>query len=482
MIIEIHNSYSKLIEPNAVSLKAIDEALTYEDKEIFFQLQSLNKQLIRAQSVRSRKWEAKIQKQIDDLGSSIIKLLQGNTFPTGLLDIVKSNIKGSFKIVDKRTKPESSLTLRWRNNPPKMRYYQTDMINIADKEPRGIFESATGSGKSLCILNLIKQKSVPTLIIVPSTALVEQMLDMLRLYFDSKHSCHLTTQLLKSKKKLAPLRVATMATLHSMNKKGTLDKALQDIDMFIWDEAHHSGSSTGVALLKQMEHIYYRYSFSATYLRNDSRELQLKGILSNKLYEYPAHIATKEGYLVPIHYKIHDLPGTDIRNYKKEYDANYQENKKFFDKILEIVRSIPKTEQILILVERKDAVGKVVYDMLKKAKIDCTYRSGDDKAKEVNEAIKDFNDKKIRVLVASQILGEGCDLKSTEHLIFARGGKSEVAVTQAFGRATRLYPGKKKSYIYDFRFEPTSYIGKHCDERIGIFKRGFDGKIEYVKN
>ena len=482
MIIEIYNSYSKLVDADKESVKAVDEALTYEDKEIFFQLQSLNRQLIKAEAYRSKKWAAKIKKDMEDLGSSTVKLLQNNTFPTGLLDLVESTLKAPYKLVDKRIEPSPSLSLRWRNKPPKMRYYQSEMVGIADTEPRGIFESATGSGKSLTLLNIIKQKSVPTLIIVPSTALVEQMLDMLRLYFDSKHSCHLTTKLISGSKKLAPLRVATMATLHSMNKKGTLDKALKDIDMFIWDEAHHSGSSTGVALLKKMEHIYYRYSLSATYLRNDSRELQLKGILAKKLYEYPAHKATSEGYLVPIHYKIYDLPGIDIKNYKKEYDANYQENKKFFDKIVEIVRSINKEEQILILVERKDAVGKVLYETLKKHKIDCTYRSGDNKAKDVNQSIKDFNDKKIRVLIASQILGEGCDLQSTEHLIFARGGKSEIAVTQAFGRATRLYPGKEKSYIYDFRFEPTSYIGKHCDERIGIFKRGFDGQVEYVKN
>lgn len=481
MKIEVYNSYSRIIDPDPSSLRLVDDALTYEDKEIFFKLQTLNRQLLTAQSVRNKKWEYSLRKQINELGSSTVKLLQNNTFPTGLLKLVESNLKTPYSLVDKRIEPESSLTLRWRNKPPKMRYYQEEVVNIASKEHRGIFELATGSGKSLILLNIIKQKEVPTLIIVPSTALVEQMLDMLRLYFDPKHSCHLTTQLLNSKKKLAPLRVVTMATLHSMNKKGTLEKALKDVDMFIWDEAHHSGSATGVALLKEMEHIYYRYSLSATYLRNDSRELQLKGILANKLYEYPAHKATAEGYLVPIHYKIYDMPGIDVRNYKKEYDANYQENMKFFNKIVEIVKSINNTEQILILVERKEAVGKVIYDILQKEKIECTYRSGDNKASDVNQSIKDFNDKKIRVLIASQILGEGCDLKSTEHLIFARGGRSEIAVTQAFGRATRLFPGKEKSYIYDFRFEPTSYVGKHCDERTDIFKRGFAGEIEYVK-
>jgi superfamily II DNA or RNA helicase len=58
----------------------------------------------------------------------------------------------------------------------------------------------------------------------------------------------------------------------------------------------------------------------------------------------------------------------------------------------------------------------------------------------------------------------------------AQGGKSEIVMVQAVGRAVRLYPNKKIAVIHDFIFENTKYMRKHFDSRFEIYKRNFDVK------
>jgi hypothetical protein len=60
----------------------------------------------------------------------------------------------------------------------------------------------------------------------------------------------------------------------------------------------------------------------------------------------------------------------------------------------------------------------------------------------------------------------------------AQGGKSEIAVTQAVGRLVRLFDGKIKGYLHDFRFNNTRYLIKHLEQRLEIYKKNFNGKLQ----
>ena len=106
------------------------------------------------------------------------------------------------------------------------------------------------------------------------------------------------------------------------------------------------------------------------------------------------------------------------------------------------------------------------------------YVSGDDDKKHVTKALKDFNSKKTKILIGSSIIGEGIDIRSTEHLIMAQGGKSEIAVTQALGRLVRLFEGKKMGILHDFWFEDTKYMEKHLIERLDVYKKNFGAEVE----
>jgi superfamily II DNA or RNA helicase len=134
-------------------------------------------------------------------------------------------------------------------------------------------------------------------------------------------------------------------------------------------------------------------------------------------------------------------------------------------------------EQILILVKNKDKAGKIFHEFLSAYGIENAYISGDDKKEVINETIQAFNEKRVRILIGSSVIGEGIDVRSTDHLIMCQGGKSEIVIVQAVGRAVRLFPGKIKAQIHDFDFINTKYMRKHLAVREDIYKRNFECEI-----
>jgi len=97
-------------------------------------------------------------------------------FPTGLLHQVIDYLKNkniNFQITDQRIKPKSKSTLNFssRNIPP-LREYQKIIVSKAIEDCRGVIESATGTGKTRILIELINRLNLKTLVIVPSKDLL----------------------------------------------------------------------------------------------------------------------------------------------------------------------------------------------------------------------------------------------------------------------------------------------------------------------
>lgn len=477
-VILIGNSFSRLVDFDSTSLASIKKALTYKDAEVAREKQRIFMQMQRAKNMGNNRMYYGMKAQLAELPPETVCWLLKDKFPTGHLNIVKEALRGvSFKVLDKREPPGEYLTLRWDNRPPSMRYYQEEMTALADKHERGVFEAAVGSGKSRVITELIKTKGVNTLIVVPSLALQEQLFRTLVMAFGSSKVGIYNAASVKSKKKLKPIRITNIQAVAALSKKEQAHKLLEDVDMFIVDEVHHAGARTYTDLLGEIDHIYYRYGFTGTFLRNDSKTMDMHGFLSNRLYHYPPSKATSEGYLTPVTYVMTDLSAKAHRNYQKEYDINYCGNPRLLNEINNIIDEIPNDEQILILVKRKEKSGEVIKSFLEEQGIDCTYVSGDNKKEEINNAIEAFNDRKIKILIGSTVIGEGVDVHSTQNLILCTGGKSEVEFVQACGRAVRLSPGKTNASIYDFFWRGSFYLQSHSEKRLKMFQSHFEGEL-----
>jgi superfamily II DNA or RNA helicase len=419
-------------------------------------------------------------KKLED--NEYVCLFKNNQFPTGLLNIAiesLSALNASYELVDERQSPGETAILRWNNAPWEPRYYQNEMIKLGLEAGRGVFEAAVGSGKSLVMANLIKHNSCRSLVIVPSRGLSGQLFNDFSEWFGAGNVELLDAQKIRKLKRPKAISIVTVQSLGSLVKTGEFKDFAKWIDAVYVDEVHHAGASTYTNLLKDLEHVYYRYGFSGTFLRNDAKTLEMWSFLSNVLYEYPAHRAIQEGFLTPLEVHMYNMDGRSFMNYQKEYDHHYCENFKLFNKIGEIASHYGES-QILVLVNKKDKCGLVVHEFLKSVGIENSYISGDNSKDEINDTIALFNDKKIRVLIGSSVIGEGIDIRSTDHLIMCNGGKSEITMVQAAGRVLRLYEGKTKAFIHDFRFNGSKYMSKHADEREDIYVKNFKCPIIYI--
>lgn len=495
--IEIYNSFSQFSgELTDYTNQLIAKVLTYENdneaeiKACFGQINRAKKQKEYAQKSgdpqkmeKARRTIAMLSKKIKHLeDTKLVCWYNSPVFPTGHLNLVKKALdiaKIPYQEFDRREVPTNDIILPWYNKPFDPRYYQSEMHEIAMREKRGVIVSAVGTGKSLVMAYLVKALAVNSLIVVPSRGLLGQLANDFNSWFGQHMVEDVTTARVRSNKPLKPLRLVTVQTLASLQKSGELSQLVHDVKALYVDEIHHAGSSSYTNLLAEIPHIYYRFGFTGTFLRNDSKSLDMWGFLSNVLYRYSAQQAIADGFLTPMKLHCYELPGVRKSRYPTEYDHNYCNNKELYRKVYEIVSSAKPDEQILILVNRKDKAGRIFHEYLLQNGIANNYISGDDKKDTINATIEAFNLKKIRVLIGSSVIGEGIDVRSTDHLIMCQGGKSEIVMVQAVGRAIRLFPGKEVANVHDFDFKNTAYMGKHWRLRKEIYARNFD--CEFIK-
>ena len=472
----ISNSFTELknTPPNVYSL--IKEALTYTDEDVSGEIRAIFGKMNYAKSRGNTELYNRCRGRLRQLKSQeVVCWLKDNRFPTGHLNIIRDVLKAmkvEFTEIQDRFVPEKSAILRWNNKPFEPRYYQKDVIEKAVSAARGVVESAVGTGKSLMMAYIIKQLSVNSLIIVPSRGLLEQMYQDLKMWFGAKNVDMVNSAKVKSGKALKPIRITTIQTVASLVKTNDEGGLLGDIDALFMDEFHHAGSSSYTTLLESINNIYYRYGFTGTFIRNDSKSLDMFGVLSNRIYHYPAFQAITEGFLTPLRVNRYNLHGKAHKQYQKEYDLNYCGSREILKQILSIVEN--NKGQVLILVDKKEKSGNKIKDYLWCHGIIADYINGDNKKEEIYEAILRFNDKENRVLIGSKVIGEGIDIRSTDHLINAQGGKSEISLVQAVGRAIRLYPGKAIATVHDFNFANTNYLQKHYKMRLNIYDRNFE--------
>lgn len=482
MKLVVQNSFCEVqgdVHPDVEEL--LRQVMTYkndidsEKGQLFFQMK------LARQHDNMRQYYA-IKAKIEHLEKTeYVCLYRDKKFPTGLLNIANEALNALsylHEVVDLRQSPGQTAILRWHENPWDPRYYQNEMIQLGLQSGRGVFEAAVGSGKSLVMAYLIKQISARSLIIVPSRGLSGQIYNDFSSWFGAGNVQLLDAQKIRKLGKPKAISIVTVQSLGSLVKTGEFADFAKWIDAVYVDEVHHAGASTYTNLLKDLEHVYYRFGFSGTFLRNDNKTLEMWSFLSNVLYQYPAFRATSEGYLTPMEVIFYTMNGKPNIKYQKEYDNHYCGNPELLERIGDICQRFD-SQQVLILVNKKDKCGAVVHEYLNSLGIDNSYISGDNDKDEINNTIKAFNSKQIRVLIGSSVIGEGIDVRSTDHLVMCQGGKSEISIVQATGRAIRLFEGKKKAYVHDFRFEGSRYLVKHADERSEIYQRNFQCPIHH---
>lgn len=415
-----------------------------------------------------------------------------------------------YQLVDK--KPEQISKFFRLPETVKLHNYQEKAINTwLSKGGRGIFDMATGTGKTYTALGALARLSnklhdhLAVVIVCPYQHLVEQWVEDINAFGVKPLICYSRYNWKKSLSHLISdyalgvidnfCLITTNATFVTTAMQNELSKMNGDFCLVV-DEAHNFGSKRQIACMN--EKFKYRLALSATIVRHHDEygTQRLFEYFGEKCIEYTLKEAITDGRLTPYYY----YPILVSFN-----DNELHEYIEITDKVAKILKKVPhgddlpqsaerlliKRARIIAGAQEKIPALKNVISQYKSAshllvycgatRVESMYQdestvdSNDQRQidevtsllgnilgmrvtqftaaedSKQRELIKErFSKGEIQALVAIKCLDEGMNIPGIETAFILASSTNPKEYIQRRGRVLRKAPGKQYATIYDF--------------------------------
>ena len=399
-------------------------------------------------------------------------------FPTGLVSCVRGVCEEhgvEVSIVDHRKVPKIPKKASFELEGIKFDYpyeYQPLVAQAMVDQKQGIVKLATNAGKTEVSCAVTRYLDVPTLFVVTNRELLYQA----RKRFQARLGLGDTEVGIIGDGNWSPgskVTIATVDTLESrLDTKVCID-FLESIELMFLDEAHHVGSETWYTV-STLCPAYYRFGLSGTPLdRTDGANLRLIAATGEIVYEITNKELVDRGISAPAKI-IFDKVTTPILKKKIRYQTAYKEgvveNPDLTKKVVEWTKVfMAQGLSTLILVEEVNH-GKIIDDALWNMAGDVfiphQFIHGTESTEVRQNALDDFANRNLPVLIASTILDEGVDVPTIDCLICAGSRKSRIRTMQRLGRGLR----GSKLIVVEFANYTNDYLLRHSLERLEDYK------------
>lgn len=403
-------------------------------------------------------------------------------------------------------------------------YQETAIANWFEHKCRGIFEMATGTGKTITALAaairlLGNKKSLFTIIISPYIHLCQQWLQEAEkfgyrplLVAQSKSTWLEDAQKLVRDFNASRIAEGSFIVTNNTFMSSAFQKLIEPIwdrTLIIADEVHHCGSPK--FLSKLPNNAAYRLGLSATPIR--TYDLIGTDILvsffGNIIYKLTLQEAIENGFLTPYQYYPIPVNMQDdefdefIRLTHKLNRLHPDPGKPMSESALRIAimrskvlnNSKSKIEWLRENIDQDSDinytlfyVGDQIFDEVrgllgyeKRIPIhEFTYRQNLSVRKDL---IRQFQNGDIKAFVAMKCLDEGVDIPPTRVAYFLASSSVEREFIQRRGRVLRKSPGKTHSVIYDLiSIPPNDYIVKgKSDENYKVVRSALRREFSRIK-
>ena len=413
--------------------------------------------------------------------------------PRGILENITEECEKAgieYKIEDKRSKgqpihAEFIGELKESQIPAVEKILQND---------NGILSAATAFGKTVVCCNVIAQRKVSTLILIQSSALMEQWKGALEkfLHIDEEPPEYETPTGRKKKRKsiIGKLQgahdsttgIIDVAMAGSVCKNGEYHRRLKEYGLILVDECHHAASDTIVDILQEAK-AKYVYGVTATPFRGDGLEKINYMLLGPIRYQYTSKDRAKEQGIEHFVYP----------RFTRAVAPRFSQDKMHPNEAYEIIRNNEDRDELIIRdVKQCVDAGRTpvvlskyvnhsqrLYQQLINYADKVFLLSGSNSKKEHKEILKQMNQvapKESMILVATgKLIGEGFDYPRLDTLIMATPVAWKGVVEQYAGRLNRDYDGKKSVIIYDYVDIHISMFDRMYHKRLKAYKQiGYD--------
>lgn len=357
------------------------------------------------------------------------------------------------------------------------------------KHDCGILSAATAFGKTVVCSRLIAERKVSTLILLESSALIEQWQKALERFLEFREDFpeyETKTGRRKQRKSLIGIihgpkdtstGIVDIAMAGSLCKKGEFHPRLREYGMVLVDECHHSASETLRSVLQEV-HARYVYGVTATPFRGDGLEKINEMLLGPVRFQYSAKEKAAEQGIG--HYIIPRFTGTVLPFFKEKVHVteayeHLRKNEIRNDLIASDVKKALDEGRTPLILTRFTDQAAVLYELLKPYADKPFLLTGEMPKKERDGAMKammEVQPEETMLLVATgQLVGEGFDYPRLDALFLATPVSWKGVVEQYAGRLHRDYPGKDAVYIYDYVDTHIPVFDKMYAKRLRTYHR-----------
>ena len=355
------------------------------------------------------------------------------------------------------------------------REYQVEGVYDALKHNRRLLISPTASGKSLMIYSIVRyyvERQQNTLIVVPTTSLVEQMYkDFADYGWDVGSFCH-KIYAGKERETNSQVIITTWQSIYKLPRK-----YFERFSVVIGDEAHQFKSKSLISIMTKLHKAKHRFGFTGTLDGTQTHKWVLEGLFGPSYKIIKTDELMQKGHVAKLDINVlllkHKPQKFEIFEDEVQYIINHDQRNKFIRNL-----ALDLKGNTLILYSRVEGHGRVIYDLinsnvLEQRKVFFIHGGvvAEDR-EEVREITEKEND---AIIVASYgTFSTGINIRNLHNVIFASPSKSRIRNLQSIGRVLRKGNNKTKATLYDIADDISyktrrNYTLNHLVERIKIY-------------
>jgi superfamily II DNA or RNA helicase len=390
-----------------------------------------------------------------------------------MTEVIKlDNVQIDAELLQKINPIKQINSIEYLNYDP--RDYQKEMCEKAFKFGRGIFEVATGGGKTyvMAVLchNLLKNNLAKKILVLePDLGLVAQVYEEFL-----KSGIKNWVEKYTGETNFDGHSEIVIANIGILNSRG--EEKIHDCDAIIIDEAHKLKRGNKINRVLDRINADIRFGFTGTLPDEKEDAMCIEGKLGPVIYKKTS--ADLKDYLtkacctiVELNYDLQPewLPPEDLKRYRQEYDfvINNSSRNNIISKL-----GCNLKNNTLVLIDRIQH-GLDLQKTLQKI---CDHKKvffirGEVEVEARNEIRKIMENKNDVICIAiSSIFATGIDIKNLHNIILANAGKAKIRILQSIGRGLRLHPSKEKLMLIDLA-DQLYYGKKHFEKRLDIYNR-----------
>ena len=357
----------------------------------------------------------------------------------------------------------------------KPRDYQIDGVYDALRNNRKLLVSPTASGKSLMIYAIIRyfvENKKNTLIVVPTTSLVEQMYkDFADYGWDVGSYCH-KIYAGRERETDSQVIITTWQSIYKLPRK-----YFERFDVVVGDEAHQFKSKSLVAIMTKLGNAKYRYGFTGTLDGTETHKWVLEGLFGPSYKIIKTDELMKKGHVATLDINVLLLkhPAHKFETFEDEvqYIITHEKRNNLIRNL-----ALDLKGNTLILFARVEAHGEPLYEMINNNTVEHrnVFFVHGGVPTEDREEIREITEKQNNAIIVASYgtFSTGINIKRLHNVIFASPSKSRIRNLQSIGRVLRKGNGKVKATLYDIADDISTkskknYTLNHLIERIKIY-------------